>query len=231
MHPIGIDSIILSAVELGSGTTLTTDTLGAFSVNVNLASSAGSTPLLTLPLVQGMGFISGIYSSATVLIQSNVVFKQLSPSTKIGNVYRWTVLLADGHEWAIYITPSGGSAPVINLDGSGNSIKGSSGFSGLVQIAKLEDESDGNVYDLSAGAYPVSASISATASGSYSLGWSKKGDTSKTLIMFALPHHVQSFASDTASHATTITLHALTKGKVVAVVADKWNLVETLPTS
>jgi endo-1,3(4)-beta-glucanase len=179
-----------------------------------------------------MGFISGIYSSATILIQSGVIFKQLSPVTKVGNAYRWTVLLADGHEWAIYITPSsGGSQPDITLDGSGNSITGPSGFSGLVQIAKLEVESDGTVYDASAGVYPVSASISATASGSYSLSWSKKGDTSKTLVMFALPHHIESFASDTASHATAVTLHALTKEKVIAVVADKWNLAETLPTS
>ena len=39
---------------------LTTDTLTAFSANTNLVPSGATTPAITFPLVQGMGFISAI---------------------------------------------------------------------------------------------------------------------------------------------------------------------------
>lgn len=39
---------------------LTTDTLTAFSANANLVPSGATTPAITFPLVQGMGFVTGI---------------------------------------------------------------------------------------------------------------------------------------------------------------------------
>lgn len=39
---------------------LTTDTLTAFSANANLIPSGATTPAITFPLVQGMGFVTGI---------------------------------------------------------------------------------------------------------------------------------------------------------------------------
>ena len=41
-----------------------------------------------------------------------------------------------------------------------------------------------------------------------------------TLIMFALPHHVESFDANTKSAITTVQLNTTTKGVATAVVAD-----------
>jgi endo-1,3(4)-beta-glucanase len=211
---------------------LSTANHAAFSVSASLAPLGSSTPLLTLPLVQGMGLVTGIYNSATLLIQSGLYFKEISPVTSVGSSFRWTVFLNDGHTWAIYITPSaGGQAPALTLSSNGSAIQGPSNFNGLVQVAKLENQADDVIYDQSVGVYPSSGSVSATASGSYSLSWKKAGDTSKILMMFALPHHVQSFTSDTQRNVLNITLQTPTKGVATAVRADQWNLQEQLPTS
>jgi endo-1,3(4)-beta-glucanase len=220
----------LSAAEFGNSTNLYTDNYGAFSVDIKLSNSDASTPLITIPLVQGSGFTTAIYSGASVLIQSGLFFTQLSPATKVGSsTTRWQVLLTDGHVWAIYITPDS-TNEAVDLTLVDSKLQGPANFNGLIQIAKIDVQGQETVYDASAGVYPVSASVSATSDGSYSINWSKAGDTSKTLVMFALPHHIASFSSSTATGAVNITLDALAKGTVTAVVADKWDLVEQVPT-
>jgi endo-1,3(4)-beta-glucanase len=242
-NPIGIDSMILSAKELGSSTVLTTDSHGAFSVNAHLAPSAGASPLLTLPLVQGMGFVTGVYSSATPLIQSGVLFKALSPLSVANGVSKTTATLQDGTQWLIYvIANNGSSSPNIILDDS-QTVRISDGFSGIIQIAKLVGGGPGaSTYDSSAGAYAVSGNITAaitsaftisvtgTSTATYSFSWTKQGDTSKKLLMFALPHHVQSFDGNTAESKTNITLQTTTKGVATGVLADTWTMFEQLPT-
>ena len=71
--PIGVHTLVISAIELGAGASLTTDTLEAFSVNVNLLAAGASSPTLTFPLVQGMGFVTGLYSNGTPMLQSCIV--------------------------------------------------------------------------------------------------------------------------------------------------------------
>lgn len=90
--------MLLSASELNSATSLTTDSLDAFSVNANLAPSAGAAPIITFPLVQGMGFVTGVYKQCTPLIQSSVFFRELTAVGTIDNgaTTKYRALLEDG---------------------------------------------------------------------------------------------------------------------------------------
>jgi endo-1,3(4)-beta-glucanase len=192
-------------------------------------------------MVQGMGFVTGIYKSATPLIQSGVFFKSLSPLSVTGSTAKTVATLQDGTQWLIYVIPNSGSAPDIILDDS-QTVRISSGFSGIVQVAKLVGGNAGeSVYDASAGVYASSGNIGAslttastipvtgTSTASYSLSWSKQGQTTKTLLMFALPHHVQAFDGPSANAKTNITLQTTTKGMATGVHADKWTMFEQLP--
>jgi endoglucanase Acf2 len=241
VNPIGIDSLVFSALEFGSSTVLTTDSHEAFSVNAHLAPSAGVSPLLTMPLVQGMGFVTAIYSSGTPLIQSGVFFKALSPLSVSNGISKTTATLQDGTQWVIYVIPTNSkSSPNIILNDS-QTVQISSGFTGVIQVAKLAGgNSAAGVYDSSAGVYAVSGAVSGTivsqftvsttgtTTASYSLSWTKQGDTSKTLIMFALPHHVQSFDGTTGALKTNITLQTTTKGISTGFLADSWTMIEQL---
>jgi endo-1,3(4)-beta-glucanase len=242
--PVAVDSMILSAAEFSSSTALTTDTHQAFSANVNLAPSTAEEPLLTLPLVQGMGFITGIYTAATPLIQSGVLFEELSPLTQVGSAWKCSVTLQDGFEWLIYLIPSSGSQAIPNVTlTSSSTITGPDNFTGIIQIAKLSGGSVGEAaYDGSAGVYAINCTVTAslgvelssvngTTMSDYSLSWTKAGDISKTLIMFALPHHIQAFTSSTTNASiSNTTLQTTTKGIATAVLADMWIMEETLPT-
>lgn len=237
INPLGIQSIIMSASEFGSGTVLTTDSLLEFSVNVHLQPSAGSSSMLTMPVVQGMGFVTGRYTNLQPALQSSVFFRNVAAAgePKPG-VFKYRVTLEDGKVWLIYATATHGVSPNFKLISS-TLLQGISNWYGEIQIAKLPDNSLESIYDSAVGAYPTAGHIGGFANGAkaqYSLSWSKGGTYSSnaTLLMFALPHHVDSFDSTTKSAITDIRLSTTTKGNATAVVADHWVLEEDeMPTS
>lgn len=234
INPIGIQSLILSANELNTTTNLTTDSLDAFSVNVNLLPSPGAAPIVTFPLVQGMGFVTAVYSSATPRVESSISFTSV---TYVGVVmststYKYRAVLADGNTWLIYLTTSQANYPVNGFTlTDARILQGAAGFNGFIQVAKLPltGSTDAeNVYDASAGTYAVSMTIGGSVSGTsgtYTMAWNKMGTSNRTLLMFALPHHVE--VLDTAGVTVTdIKLVTTTKGNATAVVGDAWTLVE-----
>lgn len=237
MDAAGIESIVISAASLGASTTLTTDSITAFSVNVNLASSAGASPAITFPLVQGMGFVTGIYKTGveTPILQSNIFFKSLlkvSSSPKAG-VTKYRITLFDGTNWLLYAYSTSGKAISFNLIDQ-TLIQGTSNFKGVIQIAKSGGTASEALYDAACGAYATGVTLSGSVSGStgtYNLQFAKGGLSTSTLLMFALPHHVESFSTTTKSKLTTLQLGTSTKGNATAVAADNWSLNENLPTT
>jgi len=228
INPIGIQSIILSAIELGSPTVLTTNNMNAFSVNAVLSPQVGSASSITFPLVQGMGFVTGIYKNLMPAIQSSVFFRTV---TQVGNpragVFKYRATLEDGKSWLIYAIPSNGILPQLRLV-SNIQLQGVRGWSGVIQIAKNSAGASGEAnYDSSAGVYPIAAAVTGSVSGSigtYRISWTKAGVTSLPLLMYALPHHIQSFQS--TQGRTSIQLQTTTKGIATAVIGDSWTLIE-----
>jgi endo-1,3(4)-beta-glucanase len=237
INPIGIQSIIFSAAEFGSQTTMTSDSLLAFSANIQLSPTPGSSSSLSMPVVQGMAFVSGLYDSLQAVLESSVFFQSVTSaeSPKPG-MYKYRAILEDGTTWLIYAVPNAGiPQPNFQLTSS-TMLQGIPSWSGLIQVAK-NPISDDTLYDNAAGTYPTSGSISGyqldnTASASYSMSWTKGGafGCNTTLLMYALPHHVQSFDNTTSSNVnSSLQLDTTTKGVATAVVADSWTLVEELP--
>jgi len=236
INPVGIQSLVLSAVELGGSTTLTTDTLTSFSVNVNLLSSPGALPVITFPLVQGMGFVTGIFNGGTPLLQTGVFFRNITQSYRSpkSGVTKYTILLEDGKTWLLYAYSPSGTTLELTVVNNGLA-QSTSNWNGIIQIAKNPDASYEAYYDNACGVFAKTAILSGSVSGStgmYSLSFPKTGLTSSTLLMFALPHHVQSFDSSTSGAVTSLQLQTTTKGMASAVIADSWTLIEpNLPIS
>ncbi|KAI5205836.1 endo-1,3-beta-glucanase [Aureobasidium subglaciale] len=229
INPIGIQSITLTASELGSTTQLTMDSLDAFSANVNLLPRAGAAPAITFPLVQGMGFITGVYSKSTPRIESSISFISVTYVGRVasGSTYKYRAKLADGTTWNIYVTTSQVGYPVNSFTLSNvRVLQGAVGFQGFIQVAKVPNTDAEKVYDEAAGAYPITAKISGAVSGTagtYNLAWTKQGVANRTLLMFALPHHVQSL---TSGAVTGVKLQTTTKGMATGIVGNSWTLVE-----
>ena len=233
INPLGIQQMILSAGELDSSTTLSSSDLDTFSANAILTPGSSGSSKLVMPLVQGMGFATGVYTSLTPTIQSGVFFSNLTSAGPVADgIYKYQVQLNDGSSWLLYVVSSDGSDPKLTLSSSAT-ITGPSNWSGTIQVAKNPAGADGEaIYDAAAGVYPTAGSISASVSGttgSYTLSWTKSGMTNnQNLLMFALPHHLASFDSGTSGNVKKgLTLATTTKGKSTAVSADSWTLTES----
>ncbi|KAI8635582.1 glycoside hydrolase family 81 protein [Xylariaceae sp. FL1651] len=230
LNPIGIQSLCLSALELGSSTALTTDNLNAYSVNVNLHMDLKAKPLITFPLVQGMGFVTAVYKGGTPVIKTGVYFKTVTRSTagpKPG-VTKYTLYLEDGKVWHVYGYSAKGDP--FDLTVINNSMaQAGKPFDGIVQVAKDPGNAE-SIIDAASGAYPVGMTLSGTASGlkgTYTFTFQKAGFSNVKLLMYALPHHYESFDSTTTKATSTVKLQTTTKGMAMAVVADSWTMAES----
>lgn len=229
INPIGIQSVILSAVELGPSTNLSTSNLKAFSANAVLSPQAGSSSNITFPLVQGMGFVTGIYTTLMPTLQSSVFFRSVTQvaSLRVG-VFKYRIILEDNKDWLLYAMPSNNQDPRLQLV-SNTQIQGLRFWSGTIQVAKNPAGSEGEAtYDKSAGIYPISAAVSGSTLnevGTYTISWRSEGSISHSrppLLMYALPHHTQSFDSATTKRKTNLRLQTTTKGVATAVMADRY---------
>ena len=233
VNPAGIQSIVLSASELGESTVLTTDSLTAFSANVNLAPSEGQMPAITFPVVQGMGFVTGIYNGGTPVINSGVLFRTLTKVDKQvkKGITKYQIVLEDGKKWLLYAA----SADKLDLDlqvVNNGMIRATSNFNGFIQIAKNPGSGE-ETFDEACGTYAESVELFGSVGGdvgSYTFKFRKSGIADSALLMFALPHHVESFSGATAADITNLKLVTTTKGTATGVLADYWTMTETLPT-
>lgn len=183
-----------------------------------------------------MGFVTAIYHSVTPYIDSSVFFRTITPlaSPKAG-VTKYKILLEDGNTWLLYATASDGSGLAFTAT-SNTRLQAAGPFEGTIQIAKNPGDvaTQEQSYDTAAGAYPTGLSLSGSvdgSAGSYTLSWAKGGNGSP-LLMFALPHHIQSMDAATTAGKTTIQLQTTVKGLATGVVGDSWTMLEPdLPVS
>ncbi len=235
INPIGIQSLLMSAVEMGPMTVLTTNHIQAFSANAVLSPQAGSSSSITFPLVQGMAFVTAKYVNLMPAIQSGVFFRSV---VQVGfpraGVFKYRITLEDSKAWLLYAAPGNGQDPKLQLV-SNTQLQGVRSWSGVIQLSKNPSGSAGeSAYDISAGVFPTNGAVTAFVSGTtgtYQIRWMKSGLVSQPLLMYALPHHLQSFDLVTLKSQTPLRLQTTTKGIATAVLADHWNLMEgSLPT-
>jgi endo-1,3(4)-beta-glucanase len=183
-----------------------------------------------------MGFATALYNSATPQLNSGTTFISLDYVEQLNQItYKYRIVLNNGEHWLVYATPVASlGAPPFRLVNN-TLIEGPSNFIGMIQVAKNPSDSAGEaIYDSTAGAYAVNATISASVNGnqgSYTLSWTKAGVKDRSLLMFALPHQVDSFDDKTKAAMKDLSLTTITKGLAKAVVADSITMVEAdLPT-
>ncbi|KAJ5247716.1 hypothetical protein N7468_002699 [Penicillium chermesinum] len=232
INPIGLQHIIFSAKELDEKSTLHVEQPKAFSAHAVVKTSS-KTQSITFPMVQGMGFVTALYDGMEPILESGVFFRKVvnAGSPKPG-IFKYQVFLEDETVWLLYATPDDGKDPHFNLT-SKNALQGPKGYAGTLQIAKNPAGTSGEkLFDNSSSVYPLAGHIHGSVTsdeGTYGLSWTKAGKYADgtPLIMFALPHHIESFDNDTKGRVTDIHLRTTTKGKATAVIGEKWTMIES----
>lgn len=242
VNPVGIASLIFSATSFGSSNFnmfVGDMTLSSCDVTIN---DGDSSNILEIPLVQGMGFTTGIYHGSLVPeIQTSEafsVFEQLDSDNLAQGILKYRVTLNDNVQWLVYaILPNGYSTDSFELTMSDTStIVGSQAIDGLIlQFAAAPSESSYEVfYDEAAGMYATNFTLSGTSDGttaSYAFEYQTQGmSASGNTMLFALPHHVGAFTSGTQAAMTGIELQSTTKGTMQGLLTTSIQFTETLNT-
>lgn len=232
INPVGLQHIVLSASELNDSSVLKTEEPKAFSAHAVLKRSPGSSQQITFPVVQGMGYVTGVYNDLQPVIKTGVFFRKVvSAGSPKPGIFKYQVALEDDTNWVVYVSPDDDKDPDLKLV-SKSTLQGPRGFNGTIQVAKNPAGRAGEkFYDNSAGVYAVAGHVGGSVTGdvgTYNLSWTKAGKHAHgtPLIMFALPHHLQSFDSGTAGRATDIHLRSTTKGNATAVIGEDWIMAE-----
>lgn len=229
LNPVGIHSMILSATELGDETVLEMEGLSTFSARALLKSRSGADPVIAFPLIQGMPYVTGEFNGGHPMIQTGIYFRSMTrvDSDPKPGVAKYNFLLEDGSTWIVYGYNANGD--VLDLELTNQGLAQSTGpFTGVVQITKNPGMADAALDD-GAGTYPTSVELSGAvsgSSGSYTLTFSRSGSDEGSLYMYALPHHVESFDSDTNGRTQDIQLLTTVKGMATLVQGNLWTMEE-----
>ena len=231
LNPVGVQSMVISAKELGNRTTLSTDSITAFSARVSLSKDDSSPPAVSFPLIQGMAYIAAQFDGAIPVLQSGVYFKTVSRVTKDAkdHVAKYTFNLEDGTTWRVYAWRTKGDGLDLKVINNGLA-ESQKPFYGILQICKdpLSPGSE-RILDDGAGIYPATLKLSGSASGrkgTYCFTFQKEGHPAGNLYVYALSHHLQSFDPETKQRIQPVQLQSTTKGLSTLIMGTSWTMVE-----
>lgn len=199
--PNGIKSVVFGAAELTeSNISLSLSNIKQLSTDITIGNGTGGSIRSTL--VQGMGFVTAVYDCLTPVLSSIVGFQSIERAQSPRNdLAKYKILLFNQVTWTLYV-----SSPAVQLSiRDPNHIVANCPVSNTVfQIATT----DSNVYDMVAGCYITGAHLEGSTSGdtgSLSINYDTAGcsNSNSVPLVFALPHHMDTF--DTASMSQTVT--------------------------
>lgn len=233
--PLGICSMGLTAVEMDNGARMTVNDTQDLSCHLTF-SGQGSNGRLEVPLVQGMGFVTGIYRGLRPKISSLVGFDKVEklPAPK-PTMQKYKFTLFNGITWLMYVTvPRGVEEPMFYLTEEKSFVANIAGNGIIVQLASAPAGSEA-AYDKAAGRYVTSASITGDvfdngSKGVYRIQYEAEGKSvdGKPLV-FAAPHHVSSFTNQMVSKQANIQLDSTNMGKLTGYISHVLEMIEVLP--
>lgn len=214
-----------------------------FSANVRLQ-QPGRQGFIEFPIVRGMPYITAIYNGLTpqLFTQHAMIKIEADTQTEEQDIYsgfKFKITMNDSPTSKFVIYVLGDQPLTFHKVGTSNLVS-KQPYHGVIRIAKLPSSSSTAaeaILDKSRYTWPVGGVVSAQSNGqaaTYSIHWKSKGSNSSSsndassLLMYAYPHHLESFASNSIQR-TTLTLPSSTKGDMTAVVGDFWTLVENEP--
>lgn len=228
-NPVGICSVMLSSEEFQqSGYDFQVGDLTRFSAGIKFINGSGE---MKVNLVQGMGFITAIYSGGlTPSIASKVGIQNLTDLGVLehNGMIKYKLTLFDNTNWIVYSTVRLSCISPNRYISSGNA------NSAIIQIGKISSDADIDQYNQAAGAYVTGCTLSgsldsdtATYSFEYTIGGKSN---SGNILQWFLPHHVESMHSTMQKQlAGNTALDSTCKGIMRGFLTTKFVMEENLP--
>lgn len=232
-NPVGICSLMLSAAEFQTHSfEFLVGECKRFSIGLKFGITDGE---MKVKLVQGMGFITGVYRShITPRIASKVGIQSWQAMGQTSNGLNKSVLtLFDQTKWIVY-----SNAAFVQESPHSFVSSAAAGNLVIVQVAKLDDEASIHIYDQVAGSYVTDCFLSGSPTGGntaqYSFNYTVEGSSqTKKPLQWFLPHHYESASQETLKTCASDNFHldSTVKGKMHPFITDKFTMNENLPPS
>lgn len=230
--PSGVMSICLTGSFSGSPS-FSTYSWGVMSV---IAALSNENAQVRYPICSGMGFVTAVYTNTSPVIGSQIGFKSVSDVTTIRKgLSRFNVTLQNDAQWAVYVTIPSGANASIHQDDNQHIAIATSESDVVVQVAKLGSADWQAVVDSAAGAYPTQVTLTGGITSDYSVGqyafeYNLGGSsTGGGTLLYAAPHHVESFTASMNGKVTNYYLRSPVMGMLRLCVATKLEMFEQLP--
>ncbi|EDO15154.1 hypothetical protein Kpol_397p14 [Vanderwaltozyma polyspora DSM 70294] len=230
--PVGIKSLVFGATEFSTAADMTLVLKNPKHMSVQLQIQKSSTSYFVAPLVQGMGFVTAVYSNMTPVVTSGVGFVSLTKLTSVKPFQqKYSVLLQNQVIWTLYLTVESGQTVNLTLTDP-NTIKANAKLSkAIIQIVRSTE----NSIDTAAGCYSTDCELSGYTTGTigkYIFKYSTNGSSlSGASLHYALPHHVQTFAPTMGPFRINSKLDSTTKGVMTGYIINKFEMTVTIPTA
>ncbi|QLQ81226.1 hypothetical protein HG537_0E05820 [Torulaspora globosa] len=233
INPLNIGELVLSAANFDSAAAMKVENMKTSSTTVKLVQGINSQNYLELPLVQGMGYATGIYHGSLIAkLGSEVGFKTLVQEKSqflADGILKYRIELLSGYSWLCYIVvPDNVSKDDFKLQAqNAYSVTANLAVDGLImQVAIAPDDSNLEVfYDEAAGMYAYELQLSGSSDGSvanYEFNYATGGKSlSGNTMIFALPHHANALIPSMENSYTGIQVQSTTKGTMKGYLATK----------
>lgn len=233
-NPANLMSLCLSAQQFDhTSPAFSTSAWGPLSVFAKLSLNDGT---LYLPIVNGMGFVTGVYAKLRPVVSSQVGFRNVEGAVVLRpGITRQKVELENGHKWLIYTTSQTGKQITFSKRDPNHLDCDTQEDGTVVQVTTIADDSWIPTIDSGAGAYATGVSLTGNATddqkkATYRFEYALAGSsTGGGTLLYALPHHYESFTSAMNGKVTKFKLNSTVLGDMTMCVAQTLEMFEDLP--
>lgn len=206
---------------------------------------------ITFPLSLGMGFVTAIYNNLTPVIRIPKKVEYVKKDPYYGDG-KYIIKLQDQSKWLMYVFASSGKDEWLSfeLQKDRQAIVGTQPVESdlVIQIAALPDEAyealvGESIFDDAAGTFIVGADLELEDNREdrnqdndddklvYRIAYDIAGKTRdgyREVLVFALPHHVESFTDNMISDMTALSLDSTVFGQMTGTITTNLEMQESL---
>jgi endo-1,3(4)-beta-glucanase len=224
----GIFMNFVPNINILAAETLSPNTITAYdplSVTVQWKEATGSGSV-SVPIIRGNPLVTYFYTSLTPKITTiHAIMSVNGQSSGPITGSKFVITFNNGQNWVVYSSAS------ITFNWQSNSLVASSRFTGTIRVADIPSGQPATVYDAYSQTIPTGVAMNFyNGSTSESVGYIEFAfqttGPAGNLLMFALPHHIDSLASGNTQVMRG--LFQTMKGYMTGLVGNVWRLRENL---
>ncbi len=200
--------------------------------------TANSNAYMDTPLVRGMAYVTAIYSNLSPVINTiHAILSINGQGATQGQAVsgtKFVLTFNNGQRWIVYSSQS------ITFTLSGSQLQATSPFNGYLMVV-MATQAQESIYDKHRGTYPVDAVVTTSIQFAPSklvanqeqndiatIEFQYKKVGSSPLLLFALPHHLQSMDPSSIVYTNPMIQMKTIRGQANLIIGDTWVLKEKL---